>query len=224
MLKYLEREGIINSFSRNHVAGYSAILLQELNLVHKFGSIYWKTAVLSEKIGDNGGVAVTVGNMKGTIINPNINLSAKGFIPHQNKILYGLLSIDGIGESIVDTIIENRPYHSIDDIFTKLVDTKLISTLNLFTLCKSGALDSLYEGTRKELMANLVVRITPKKDKLTMVNVSKFYQQLPSSLDKEKKLYWFRNIYLKGQKKDKDNFYASIDALDYVNSNFDIYY
>lgn len=213
-------------FSRNHVAGYSAILLQELNLVYRFGSIFWKTAILTEKIGDNGGVAVAVGNMKDTVINPDINLSKKGFAPleSKNKILYGLLSIDGIGESIVDNIIENRPYNSLDDIFTKLVDTKKISLLNLFTLAKSGALDSLCEGSRKELMVELVKRITLMKDKLTMTNVSKLYDKLPNHLLTEKKLYWFRNIYLKKAKKDKDNFYVSIDALDFINSNFSFVY
>lgn len=214
------------SFSRNHVAGYSAILLQELNLVYRFGSIYWKTAILTEKIGDNGGVAQAVGNMKDTVINPNINLSKKGFSPlePENKILYGLLSIDGIGESVVDIILENRPFADLNDFYTRMVEDKKITPLQMFILCKSGALDCLSAKSRKDIMIELVQRITPKKDKLTMSNVSKMYDKIPQELSSEKKLYWFRNIYLKNQKKDKDNFYISVDALDFINSNFNFNY
>lgn len=200
--------------------------MQELNLALKYGSIFWKTAVLSEKIGDNGGVAEIVGNMKGLIANPNINLSDRGFRPYEseNKILYGLLSINGIGKDVVEIIINNRPYNNLEDFYNKLVDSKLITPLQLFTLAKSGALDSLSYKDRRGIMIELIEKITPYKEKLTMSNVSKMAANLPSQFNLEKAYYWFRNIYLKKCKKDDNNFYAPIESLEWLNKNLDIEY
>lgn len=214
------------SFSLLHVASYTTILMQELNLALKYGSIFWKTAVLSEKIGDNGGVAEVVGNMKGLIANPNINLSDREFRPYEaeNKILYGLLSINGIGKDVVDVIVNNRPYRDLEDFYKRLVEGNLITPLQLFTLAKSGALDTLSSKSRRDIMIELVERITPYKEKLTMSNVSKFANNLPSNFTNEKNYYWFRNIYLKKCKKNEDNFIAPIEALEWINKNLDIDY
>ena len=215
------------SFSRNHVLPYTCILLQELNLAYRFGSLFWKTAVLTRKIGDVGSVATGVGAMREMIKNPDINLSEPGFVPYEeeNKILYGLLSINKIGKDIVEEIINNRPYNSIDDVFVKLLDENKISLLNLFTLAKAGCFDSLYENkSRQEIMIDLVERITPRKEKLTMSNMTKLVNVIPDSYKKEKNIYWFRNVYLKQCKKDSEKFYVPLNGLEFVNKNIQIDY
>ena len=38
----------------------------------------------------------------------------------KNEILFGLLAVKGLGESIVYKIIENRPYRSLEDFMDKV--------------------------------------------------------------------------------------------------------
>ena len=45
------------SFSKNHTAPYSMILMQEMNMAYRYGVIWWKTACLSVNagvVGDEG--------------------------------------------------------------------------------------------------------------------------------------------------------------------------
>ena len=61
------------AFSEPHVAGYSLILLQELNMAYKYTPLYWKVACLSVNAGnisedvskgaDYGAIAKAIGDM-----------------------------------------------------------------------------------------------------------------------------------------------------------------
>ena len=68
---------------------------------------------------------------------PNVNKSDIEFtaLPENNEILFGLLAVKGLGESIVDKIIENRPYQSMNDFIEKVADKTAI-----ITLIKAGAI------------------------------------------------------------------------------------
>ena len=192
------------SFSLNHTTPYSAILLQELNLVFRYGSLYWKTACLSVNAGilneedlaaaDYGAIAKAIGNMKNFVLPPYINDAGIGFIPmeKENKVLYSLAAINGIGADIVNTIIENRPYNSFEDFLKKCIDTKLIGNAKGYNLIKSGCFDKM--GDRKVLMKKYVEHITPLKTKLTTANIPKLveYNLIPSELKKEMLLFSFR--------------------------------
>ena len=52
----------------------------------------------------------------------------------KNEILFGLLAIKGLGEAIVDKIVANRPYTSLEDFVAKVPDKKAA-----ITLIKAGA-------------------------------------------------------------------------------------
>ncbi|RFP77761.1 hypothetical protein D0N41_22445 [Bacillus subtilis KCTC 1028 = ATCC 6051a] len=89
------------------------ILMIEMNICHRYGAIYWKTACLSvnagmigetEKGTKYGAIAKAVGDMKGDILNPDINLSNKEFTPleEENKILFGLKPIAGLGTDAIE--------------------------------------------------------------------------------------------------------------------------
>ncbi|MDX6158408.1 PHP domain-containing protein [Bacillus subtilis] len=192
------------SFSLPHIAGYTMILMIEMNICHRYGAIYWKTACLSvnagmigetEKGTKYGAIAKAVGDMKGDILNPDINLSNKEFTPleEENKILFGLKPIAGLGTDAIEKIIEHRPYKSFGDFFKKIVDPGLISEAKVVSLIKAGCFDSFYPN-RRLLMIDFVKAITPKKEKLTMV-------QLPTIIhlaDKQRfgtelEVYKFRN-------------------------------
>lgn len=151
MLKYLERGGIIDSFSILHTTGYSWILIQQLHLITHYPPIYWNTAVLQIESGaieqdkdededeeeTNGrekttnyeaiGSAIAMLQNEGVKITvPDINTASTEFIPNEetNSIIYGLKSISGMNNTTTELIMENRPYASLQDFYNRMCLTK----------------------------------------------------------------------------------------------------
>lgn len=193
------------AFSRPHVYGYTLILMIEMNICYRYSPIFWKTACLSVNSGligeeSSGGAAYgsiskAIGDMKGDVLSPNINLSELGFTPLEDdqKILFGLKPIVGLGMDAIEKIIENRPYKNFDDFYEKLVETNEITSRKVVTLIKSGAFKEIHPDTRK-LMIEFVKRITPKRDKLTMVQFPHVRHIIDSEkYKKELEVYDFRN-------------------------------
>ena len=75
-----------------------------------------------------------------TIELPDVNSSVKEFVPvpEENKILFGLASIDGVGEASIDPIIENRPYNTLEELMEKVPKKALDKRVGL-SLIKCGA-------------------------------------------------------------------------------------
>lgn len=142
MSKYLERGGRIDAFSILHTIGYSTILVQELELITSYPSIYWNTSVLLTESGtieqstDNeedgeenstkyeamGGAIATLQKQGVNIALPDINKALTGFIPDEqtNSIIFGLKGISSINNKTADIIINNRPYTSMKDFHDRL--------------------------------------------------------------------------------------------------------
>jgi DNA polymerase III subunit alpha len=209
------------SFSLPHIAGYTMILMQELNLAAKYGVIYWKTACLTVNSGligeregntNYGAVAKAVGDMRGTVLNPDINRSKLGFTPleDEDKILFGLKPISGLGKDAVKVIMEKRPFTSLEDFVERAIvglpdqvdeegnvifKDKTMSDKKGVVVIKSGCFDSLYpDTTRRDLMVEYVRLVSPKKDKLTMSNLPHVIDNVPAELSDELSTYNFRNM------------------------------
>lgn len=208
MLKYSERNGRIDAFSEPHVAGYSLILLQELNLVWKYGSLYWKVACLSVNAGDisedinkgadYGAIAKAIGGMeKGFVLPPYINKAQMEFIPleKEQKAMYSLTAIVGIGEDVAKEIIANRPYHSFQNFYEKMVVTKKVPQAKVYNLIKGGCFDELNKD-RLAVMVEYINYITPIKTSLSVTNIPKLLSLnlVPVELQKEVTLYQFRKL------------------------------
>lgn len=187
------------SFNLAHGTTYTLVLMVEMNIAYRFGPVYWKTACLSVNSGiygevftgaDYAKVSHAIGQIPGTVMNPDINRSDYGFLPdsENKKILFGLYPIVGIGKDDARTIIEHRPYSSLEDFLekTELAPKKTV------TLIKAGCFDSLNEDRRK-VMEELVRKITPQKKKLTTVQVPKIAADIPEKYQKEVELVLFRN-------------------------------
>jgi DNA polymerase-3 subunit alpha len=200
------------SFSLPHIAGYTMILMQQLNLAYKYGVIFWKTACLTVNSGligeregntDYGSVAKAIGDMKGEVLNPDINISKLGFTPieRDNKILFGLKPISGLGKDGVKIIMERRPFTSFQDFFERCVGNesegeeseKSLSIGKTVTLIKSGCFDKIDGRPRRELMVDFIKMVSPKKEKLTMQNIQRALSFVPESLSREVEIYNFRN-------------------------------
>jgi DNA polymerase III subunit alpha len=194
------------SFSLPHIASYTLVLMIELNLAYKYGVIYWKTACLSVNSGligeregntNYGAVAKAVGDMKGTVLNPDINESDLGFTPIEkdNKILFGIKPIVGLGKDATKVLFEKRPFTSIEDFVERAViglpdevddEGELIfrdptmTPKKAVTLIKAGCFDKMYPDiTRRQLMIKFVKMVTPNKTSLTMQNMPSMIKHIP---------------------------------------------
>ena len=170
---------------------------------------------------DYGKIASAIGKMRAegiTIKLPNINTSTLTFSPNveSNAIYYGLTGITKIGTDLVKSLIENRPYSSINDILVK----NKINKTQMINLIKCGALDEF--GNRRALMEEYVGSICGKKNKLTLQNMPTLitYRLIPPNMDEYRKLYNF-NKYLKSFP-EGDYYLLDMRAIKYLNENTEI--
>ena len=199
-------------FNASHTLAYSLVGLQEMNLAYRFPIIYWNCACL---ITDSGGaeydeedtkttnygkIATAIGKMRSAGINitlPNINDSAYTFYPDakNNRILYGLRGMTNVGDDLVNTIIQNRPYASIKDFYNRVKPNKQA----MVSLIRAGVFDDFMD--RNIAMGWYIWETCDKKKKLTLQNIPTFikYNMLPEDTEERimaRRVYEF-NRYLK---------------------------
>ncbi len=160
----------------------------------------------------------------------DINKSNFSFEPdvENNQILFGMKALNGIGTNVIEEIIENRPYHSLNEFIFKcpLNKTAMIS------LIKSGAFDQLEVESEwaKELgiepryliMSYYLNKTSDLKKKLTLSNLNGLIQKelLPEDLDRQEKIFRF-NKYLKSDKTVRSYYILNDIGLSFCNKYFE---
>jgi DNA polymerase-3 subunit alpha len=190
-------------FNRGHAVAYGLLSYLTAYLKTHY-TIYFMTALLSSKSDKVEKISVVINdcNRLGIKVSPpNVNKSNSSFtsISDNNEILFGLLAVKGLGESIVNKIIELRPYKNFKDFSDKISDK-----LAIITLVKAGAIptkdkmitlkryaDNLFE--RKEFTP--VTTIPSPYSKLIQfgLNVDN-YKIDKRKVDKERLLCDYNNI------------------------------
>lgn len=217
------------SFSLIHSLAYSYIGLQTVYLATYFPIVYWNTACLRVDAGleedaatNYDKIAKAVGNMiaRGVSVRPvDINRSNYMFEPDEetNSILYGMKSLNGVGGEVIESIIQNRPYISLQDFIDK---TKSNRTVTL-SLIKAGAFDQF--GDRKEILADYLRQVSDPKKRLTMQNFKTLMDAdlLPQELDFQKRLFVF-NKALRANKKADNVYVINYNYYDFYEQFFDI--
>lgn len=171
-----------------------------------------------------GKIASAIGRMQQrgiSVLPPDINKSRRVFtpIPEDDSIRYGLMGMMRVGEGVVDDIIENRPYESVEDFLSKVKVTKP----QMITLIKSGAFDSF--DSRTNIMREYILSISDLKKTLNLRNVQMLirYGLLPgnSGLDFQVRVFNFNKYIRKGY--DKSG-YLSLDetALHFYEQHFNM--
>ena len=191
MLDYVWNETIAKmlgySFSLPHLAAYSTIAVQEMNLAYHYPIIYWNTACLIVNAGADddseenkstqyGKIAAAIANMQKRGINislPLINSAKFGFVPDEanNRIIYALKAMNNIGDDLAHAIVENQPYASFEDFCERMVDTKIVQKSKMVTLIKAGCFTELDNPDRTVTMRKFIRRIVKPLEKLTMVQL-----------------------------------------------------
>lgn len=194
------------SFSQPHVAAYTVLALQQTNICYKWGELYWKAAVLTTNSTDYSSTAVALAKLKGFALPPNINLAEKGFkvVESEEKCLFGFNSIMKIGEDLIDYIMKNRPYNTVDEFFAKMEG---VGTDKMVNIIKAGCLDAL-DRDRRKIMINYIASKVPQRNKLNGQNIPTLIKNdlIPKKYKEEVELWNFRKKLL-----DKKNRYKDIN-------------
>lgn len=175
-----------------------------------------------QKTVNYGKIAIAIGKMEQEGIHispPDINSSGFTFSPDErnNIIRYGLRGITKVGEDIVKSIIENRPYSSIDDFLSKVK----INKPQMINLIKAGAFDGF--GNREELMRYYVSEISDTKKRITLQNMKMLidFGLIPDEYDFQRRVFNF-NKYLKKMKIGTQYYGLNNIAMSFYEKNFDV--
>lgn len=201
------------SFSLPHTVAYTIIALQELNLFNKFPSIYWNTSCLIVNSGDEDSttdyakIASAIGNIQSHGVEVqlvDINKSDLNFSPDvpKNRITYGLKAVVNVGDSLIEEIISNRPYSSLEDFIEKVNPNKAA----LISLIKAGAFDTLESKSRRFIMVKALKHYLGTRKQLTLASIPLLadLELISNEVLDSYRLYEF-NRYLK-TKREKDYF------------------
>ena len=144
---------------------------------------------------------------------PDINRAEADFVPdvENNAIIFSLQSVSGVNAELVNAIIANRPYTSIEDFVAK-VD---VSRQQMFALLKAGAFDALYPTKARGYIVMLYLNMLANdsvsiRSKFTMANLPLLENLciVPSELDIPRRVVRFEkwekaNEYVKDEKRYK---------------------
>ena len=221
------------AFSMNHSLPYSFVGMQTLLLASKFNPIYWNTACLIVNSGavdpelkgttDYGKIAKAIGDIKsaGIEVTPaDINLSSFGFRPDAatGRIIFGLKGLLNVGDDVVQSIIESRPFSSFGDFLRRVKCGKQA----VVSLIKGGAFDSF--GERKDIMAEYLWMTCDKKQRITLQNMNGLIQRdlLPKHLSHQRAVYEFTRYLKNALKSDGDYYILDERALAFVDSHYNL--
>ena len=168
-----------------------------------------------------GKVSAAIGKMKMEgveISHPDINDSTFTFSPDvkNNAIRYGLSGITRISKDLINEIIKNRPYSSLQDFLEKVK----VNKLQAVNLIKSGIFDCF--GDRTKVMEEYIESVSDTKKRITLQNMKMLidFNLIPEEYDFQCRVFNY-NKYLK---KFKDGKYYAMDNIAYgfYEKNFDV--
>ena len=161
-------------FNRGHAVAYGLLSYLTAYLKTHY-TIYFMAALLTSKSDKVQKISIVINDCKRFGIKvspPNVNKSDIEFtaLPENNEILFGLLAVKGLGESIVYKIIENRPYQNMADFIEKVADKTAI-----ITLIKAGAVPTKDKMLSLKKYAN---RLFERKDYKPVTTLPSPYSKL----------------------------------------------
>lgn len=144
------------AFNKSHAAAYAVVAYQTAYLKYYYPVEFM--AALMTSVKDHTGkvlsYAMTCRQMGIGILGPDVNEGVGAFSVSDGNIRFGMSAIKGIGEGVIQAIVEERTKHgafsSMQD-FMKRLSSKEVNRHTIENFIKSGAFDC-FEGTRKQKM------------------------------------------------------------------------
>ena len=174
---WLDMEGYASYlFNKSHAACYSYITLLTAYLKRYYPVEFFASVLSIQDNEEKRANYINIAEKMGISVQiPDINISGKDFTPiaNMNKILYGLGSIKGVGESAIPEIIANRPYTSVQDMINKIPKKALNKRVGT-ALILSGACTEFSEN-RYTLMNDFY---TIRKDKIDLHDIDDWNESI----------------------------------------------
>lgn len=167
------------SFNRGHSVAYG--LLSYLTAYLKtYHPIEFMTACLNVEFGDTGKTGILINECNRLNIQvcpPNINKSMPYYTPVDNKILYGLNPIKGVGKEASNYIIKNRPYNNLNDFLDKVICSEsCVNKTAIISLIKSGAIPTKNKNNTLKKYAEYTYKESEFRPVKTLPTKKKLYE------------------------------------------------
>ncbi len=144
-------------FNKAHAASYAVVAYYTAYLKANYPAEFM-AATMTTEAADAKKIANAVAECKRLgvqVWGPDVNASQKGFTVERGGVRFGLLAIKGIGEGPIEEILRARseggPFKDLAD-FCIRVDPRTVTKGVIETLVKAGAMDSLGNGQRHQLL------------------------------------------------------------------------
>ena len=144
-------------FNKAHAASYAVVAFYTAYLKANYTAEFM-AATMTTEASDARKIANAIAECKRMgveVLGPDVNHSDRGFTVEHGGVRFGLLAIKGIGEGPIGEIVRARneggAFKSLADFCTR-VDPKFVGKGAIETLIKAGAMDSLAEGKRHQLL------------------------------------------------------------------------
>lgn len=146
------------AFNKSHSVAYAFISMQTAYLKAHFPLEYY-AGLLTSVMDKTDKLAKYVSDVRShgiTLLPPDVNSSEKIFtISNNGELLYGLLSIKGLGEGVVDSIIEERKNGPFEDLYDFMYRLPKIHTDVISNLVMCGAFDACHAENRASMLASV---------------------------------------------------------------------
>jgi DNA polymerase III subunit alpha len=146
-------------FNKSHSAAYALVAYQTAWLKAHYPPEFM-AAVLSSDMDNTDKVVIFIEECRSLgvfVTQPNINEGIFQFTVSGDRIIYGLGAMKGVGESVINTLVQERlargVYHDLFE-FCQRIDPKKMNRRVLEALIKSGAMDC-FNTDRATLFASI---------------------------------------------------------------------
>lgn len=149
-------------FNKSHSFSYAVLCFQTAFLKQNYPLQFFK-ALLNLNMDKSGMINKYILDGRGFNIEverPNINHSVKNFSIYDDKVLYGLSAISGIGEKLSDSIIQERDTNGKFTGLNNLIDRVPVTVAQIVTLIKSGAIPT---RNKKQCLINYLKNNLPNE-------------------------------------------------------------
>lgn len=149
-------------FNKSHSFSYAVLCFQTAFLKQNYPLQFFK-ALLNLNMDKSGMINKYILDGRGFNIEverPNINHSVKNFSIYDDKVLYGLSAISGIGEKLSDSIIQERDTNGKFTGLNNLIDRVPVTVAQIVTLIKSGAIPT---RNKKQCLINYLKNNFPNE-------------------------------------------------------------
>lgn len=129
-------------FNKSHSYSYAILCLQTAYLKANYPVYFFKALfnLNKNKAGAINKYILDAQDFGVEVLPPNINKSEMNFSVDDNRILFGLSAITGIGESVAEIIIDERNSNGKFKSLNDLLDRVPLNTAQIISLIKSGAI------------------------------------------------------------------------------------